>query len=324
VARAQQEVVAAAVEPLLAASGITHRYGAREVLCGLSFEVARGEAFGFLGPNGAGKTTTFHILCGLTAPSGGELRLGGMPVGPGDRRLRTRMGVVFQSLSLDLKLTARENLLLGAALYRLPRQRARARADELLGAFELADRAGDAVQTFSGGMRRRLEIARALIHRPEILVMDEPTSGLDEPTFQRTWRRLDELRRDQGLTVLVTTHRPEEAERCSRLAVLAGGRIIACETPEALRSRVAGDVVLVEAEGPEEVARVAAERLGVDCQLRDGRVVIERERGHELIPRLVEAFPPGRLRSVGLRRPSLGDAFVKLTGRDLTDEEKAR
>src|SRR5262249_10845633 len=157
----------------LRADGIVHRFGQRSVLDGLSFSVARGEAFGFLGPNGAGKTTAFHVLCGLLLPTAGTLRLCGEPVRPGDRQLRTRMGVVFQSLSLDLKLTARENLLLGAALYRIPPAQAQKRADELLALFELADRAGEAVQKLSGGMRRRLEIARALIHGPEILVMDE-------------------------------------------------------------------------------------------------------------------------------------------------------
>jgi ABC-2 type transport system ATP-binding protein len=301
----------------LQARDVVHRYGDRVVLDGLSFSVGRGEAFGFLGPNGAGKTTTFHILCGLLAPSAGELRLGGEAVRPGDRRLRKRMGVVFQSLSLDLKLTARENLLLGAALYRLPRAEARRRADELLALIDLTDRAGEAVQKFSGGMRRRLEIARALIHRPEILVMDEPTSGLDEATFQRTWTRLHELREREGLTILLTTHRPEEAEKCDRLAVLSGGRIVACETPDELRHRVAGDIVSVEADGPDEVARIVSEKFGVAARVAEGRVVIERERGHELIPRLVEAFPAGRLRTVGMRRPSLGDAFVKITGQEL-------
>ena len=301
----------------LRADGIFHRYGERAVLEGLSFGVARGEAFGFLGPNGAGKTTTFHILCGLLAPTAGELRLGDRVVRPGDRRLRTRMGVVFQSLSLDLKLTARENLLLGAALYRIPRAEARRRADELLTMMDLADRAREAVQKFSGGMRRRLEIARALIHKPEILVMDEPTSGLDEATFQRTWARLHELRAKEQLTILLTTHRPEEAEKCDRLAILSGGKIVACETPDELRHRVSGDIVTLEAENPDEIVRAVNEKFAVGARLAEGRVVIERERGHELIPRLVEAFPAGRLRTVGMRRPSLGDAFVKITGEEL-------
>ena len=301
----------------LRADGIFHRYGERAVLEGLSFGVARGEAFGFLGPNGAGKTTTFHILCGLLAPTAGELRLGDRVVRPGDRRLRTRMGVVFQSLSLDLKLTARENLLLGAALYRIPRAEARKRADELLTMMDLADRAREAVQKFSGGMRRRLEIARALIHKPEILVMDEPTSGLDEATFQRTWARLHELRAKEQLTILLTTHRPEEAEKCDRLAILSGGKIVACETPDELRHRVSGDIVTLEAENPDEIVRAVNEKFAVGARLAEGRVVIERERGHELIPRLVEAFPAGRLRTVGMRRPSLGDAFVKITGEEL-------
>ena len=308
--------------PLLRADGVSHRFGPREVLRGLSFEVGRGEIFGFLGPNGAGKTTAFQVLCGLTAPTGGRLELGGQPVRPGDRRLRTRMGVVFQSLSLDLKLTARENLLLGAALYRIGRPDARARARELLELTELTDRADEPVQRFSGGMRRRLEIARALIHRPEILVMDEPTAGLDEVAFQRTWTRLIELRERTQLTILLTTHRPEEAERCDRLAVLQGGRIVACESPDALRRRVSGDVIVIEADDADALARALGAKLGLAARVEaPARLTLEHERGHELIPRIVEAFAPGRIRSLGLRRPSLGDAFVKLTGHLLAEDE---
>jgi ABC-2 type transport system ATP-binding protein len=305
-------------EPFLVARAVSHAYGERQVLTGLSFEVPRGETFGVLGPNGAGKTTTFHILCGLLRPSGGELRLGGQAIRPGDRKLRTRMGVVFQTCSLDLKLTARENLLLGAALHRMRRKDARARAAELLERAELGDRADEPVGRFSGGIRRRLEIARALVHRPEVLVMDEPTAGLDEMSFQSTWRRLIALREAEQLTILLVTHRPEEAEHCSRLAVLDGGRVIACETPAALRERVSGDVLTIEADRAFEVAAEIERRFGLRARtVETDRVLIERERGHELVPRLVEAFAPGRLRSVGLRRPSLADAFMQLTGRDL-------
>jgi len=151
--------------------------------------------------------------------------------------------------------------------------------------------------------------------------MDEPTSGLDEATFQRTWKRLDELRAREGLTILLTTHRPEEAERCDRLAVLANGAIACCETPEELGRRVSGDIVTVEAENPEEIAAACTAKLGVPARVAEGKVLIERERGHELIPRLVEAFPKGRLRTVGMRCPSLADAFLKLTGQELAEDE---
>src|SRR5262249_10484960 len=180
--------------PLIEARDLEHRYRERRVLTGVSFAVAEAEIFGFLGPNGAGKTTTFRVLCGLAAPSAGDLRLAGAKVAAGDRRLRARMGVVFQSSALDAKLTGRENLLLSAALYRVPRATAQARTSERLELMELGERADEPVARYSGGMRRRLDIARALVHRPSILVMDEPTAGLDEPSFQRTWARLFELR----------------------------------------------------------------------------------------------------------------------------------
>jgi ABC-2 type transport system ATP-binding protein len=307
----------AATPPRLAAVGLRVRYGDREVLQGLSFEVAPGEIFGLLGPNGAGKTTAFQALAGLVPCDAGAVLLDGETLRMGDRRLRQRLGIVFQQPSLDTRLTARENLLLGAGLYRVPRAIARERAQRLLALVDLADRAGDAVKTFSGGMRRRLEICRALVHDPEILVMDEPTSGLDQAGFERIWDRLSELREARGLTLLVTTHRPEEAERCDRLALLCDGRAVACDTPERLKAQVSGDVVVLDASDPPgAAARVRAE-FGLEARIADGLVFLEREAGHELIPRLVEAFPPGHLRSVNLHRPSLADVFLHFTGRAL-------
>ncbi len=313
----------AAGAPRLSAQGITFGYGERRVLEGLSFEAEPGEIFGFLGPNGAGKSTLFSILTGLRTPEAGELRLDGEPLAFGSRELRARTGVVFQEPSLDLKLTARENLLLGAALFRVPRRAARERAERLLAAAGLEERADEQAGRLSGGMRRRLELARALIHRPSILIMDEPTTGLDAAAFRRAWQALLELRREEGLTLLLTTHRPDEGEHCDRLAVLAQGRIVACEPPEALRARVAGDVLEVEAEDPGALASEIASRLRLQARAGPHGVTIERERGHELVPRLVEAFPPGRFRSVSVRRPTLADAFLELTGRALADEPRA-
>ena len=312
---------------LLEARDLCHSYGDRKVLDGLSFEIQRGEVFGFLGPNGAGKTTTFQLLTGLLTAQSGELRLEGRKVVLGDRRLRLKLGVVFQSPSLDQKLTARENLALGAALYAVPRKAARERVARLLDFAELSDRADEPVQRFSGGMRRRLELARALVHSPEILILDEPTSGLDEASFQRAWARLARLREEEGLTVLVTTHRPEEAERCQRLLVLHRGRAAACDSVEGLRGRVSGDVVTVDlGDGlePADAVRTLQEKLGLEARPGDRSVTIEHERGHEWIPRIVEAFPQGSLRAVNLRRPSLADVFLTLTGRALELDEAER
>jgi ABC-2 type transport system ATP-binding protein len=306
----------------LSAEGLRFSYGDRVALDGVSFSIRAGEVFGFLGPNGAGKSTLFSILAGLLPASAGQLFLDGRPLDPSTRTLRARMGVVFQEPSLDAKLSAEENLRLGAALFRVPREEARRRAAELLAAAGLSDRARDPVGKLSGGMRRRLEIARALVHRPEVLLLDEPTTGLDALSFRRTWEALRDLRGPGGTTVVLTTHRPDEAAHCDRLAILSRGRVIAVETPESLLSRVAGDVVVVEASGAEQLAAEIAERFGVVTRASGDAVSIERERGHELVPRLVEAFPDGRFQSVSVRRPSLADAFLHVAGEDLAAEAR--
>jgi len=310
-----------ALAPALSAGGLSFAYRGRPVLTDVSFEVMPGEVFGFLGRNGAGKSTLFAILAGLLAPASGRLFAGGRPVDARDAALRARTGVVFQSPSLDPKLSCRENLMLAAALFRVPGRQARERAARLLAEAGLGDRAGEAAGKLSGGLRRRLELARALVHRPAILILDEPTTGLDAAAFARTWETVEALRRQEGLTVLLTTHRPEEAERCDRLAVLAHGTILTCETPAELVSRIAGDVLEVEAADPAGLAADVAARLGLRSRVTARGITVERERGHELVPRLVEAFPPGRLRSVSVRRPTLADAFVDLTGGSLAEEE---
>jgi ABC-2 type transport system ATP-binding protein len=297
--------------------GLTRRFGERVAVDGLTVDIARGEVFGFLGPNGAGKSTTFHLLTGLLAPDAGRVLIDGQEAPPTDGRVRRRLGVVFQEPSLDDKLTGLENLKLGAALYGLSGKRADARISELLALVDLADRAKEPVERFSGGMKRRLEIARVLIHEPEILVMDEPSRGIDAPTQRRIWEQLLELKRARRMTILLTTHQPDEAEYCDRLAVLDHGRVIACDTPEVLRQQVGGDVVTLDGDAPEELGRDVAARFGLQPRVVDGAVVLETPRGHELIPRLVEALPPGRLRAVGMRRPTLADVFVHLTGRGL-------
>ena len=308
--------------PRLALQDVAFRYGKREVLRGVSLEVRPGEIFGLLGPNGAGKSTLFSILAGLLVPAGGRFFLDGREIAAGARALRARSGIVFQAPGLDGKLTARENLRLAASLHGVPRAAARERVARLLASAGLSERAREQVDRLSGGMRRRLELARALVHRPDLLVMDEPTTGLDAAAFRAFWEEVEALRRGEGLTVVLTTHRPDEAERCDRLAVLAGGRIVACETPEALRSRIPGDVVVVEADGPEAVAAELAARLGVPTRVRDGLVLVEREAGHTLVPRIVEAFPAGRLRAVSLRRPTLADAYLALTGASLDEDRE--
>jgi ABC-2 type transport system ATP-binding protein len=299
---------------LLKVEGLTRRFGDRVAVDGVALEVGQGEVFGLLGPNGAGKSTTFQILAGLLRPDAGQLTFRGQPVAFDSAAMRAQMGVVFQKNSLDDQLTAEENLMLGARLYAVPANLARERMRELLALFELGDRAGERVVGWSGGMRRRLELARALIHRPALLLLDEPTQGLDDVSFQKLWAHLRALRQSHDLTVLLTTHRPEEAEGCDRLAVLDAGKRVACETPAVLASKVGGDVITIEATEPEEVAAALCSRLGLDAQVVDGRIRVERSEGHGWIPRIVESLPHGRLTSISLRRPTLADVFLKLTG----------
>jgi len=308
------------VPPRLSLQGLTVHRAGREVLRDVSLSVNPGEIVGVLGPNGAGKSTLFAILAGLLPAGAGAVELDGRPLARGARALRAAAGFVFQSSGLDGKLSAEENLRLAAALRRVPRGEARARAEELLAGAGLAGRAREPVERLSGGMRRRVELCAALVHAPALLVMDEPTTGLDAASFRAFWAEVEARRRTAGLTVVVATHRPEEAERCDRLVVLAGGRVVADAPPAALRARVPGEVVVIEADAPEEIAAELSRRLGLAARVRPDGVHVEREAAHALVPRVVEAFPPGRLRTVSIRRPTLADAYLAVTGASLEAE----
>jgi ABC-2 type transport system ATP-binding protein len=303
--------------PLLQLEGLTRRFKSRVALDGLSLSVRAGEIVGLLGPNGAGKSTTFQVLAGLLAPDAGRVLFEGRPLSLHDPALRQRLGIIFQRGSLDDLMSARENLLLGARLYGLTGERAHTRVEQMLRLIGLEARGDERVVTWSGGMRRRLELARALVHQPRVLLMDEPTQGLDEASFRSFWAHLRALRDTEGLTVLLTTHRADEAQLCDRLAVLDAGRLVATDTPAALAARVGGDILLLEGREPEALAAEVRERLGLDARVVEGRVQVEAEQGHALVPRLVEALPAGRLASVSLRRPTLADVFLQLTGRTL-------
>ncbi len=301
----------------LEAIDLTRRYGDRVAVDKLCFTVARGEVLGFLGPNGAGKTTAFSMLAGTLAADAGSIVLDGERMTPGARALRARMGVVFQHPSVDAKLTARENLAMGASLYGLVGRDAKDRVSWGLDLVGLGDRADDLVETYSGGMRRRLELARVLLHRPEVVLLDEPTQGLDVGATRRIWTQLLDLRKRESITILLTTHSPEEAEHCDRIVVLDKGRSIASGSPDELRAKVGGDVITIEAAEPEALVADLKARLGIDAKVVDDKVVFKQLRAHEAIPRLVEAFPDGRLRSVGMRAASIGDVFLELTGKSL-------
>jgi ABC-2 type transport system ATP-binding protein len=303
--------------PRLRARDLRRRFGARAALDGVSFEVYPGESLGLLGPNGAGKTTAFRVLSGLIPADGGAIDLDGAAASPADPAYRARIGVVFQEPSIDLKLSGRENLALGAALYGIRRPEAARRIDGALALMELGARAGDAASTYSGGMRRRIEIARVLLHDPDLLLLDEPGRGVDPEALRRIWDQLGALRRERQVSLIVTTHQPEEAERCDRIVILDGGRVCASGTPDELRARVAGDVVSVRGDAPDEIARVIEQHLGLATRIAGADVAIEAPRGHEVVPRIAELFAPGRLRSIATARPTLADVFAKLTGRGL-------
>jgi ABC-2 type transport system ATP-binding protein len=307
--------------PRLRVAGLTRRFGARAALDGVSFDVAPGELFGLLGPNGAGKTTAFRLLSGLLPADGGTMALDGQSVDGTDTRYRAALGVVFQDPSLDLKLTGRENLRLGAALYGLSRPLAARRIDEALALMDLGARADEAASKYSGGMRRRIEIARVLLHEPSLLLLDEPGRGVDPEALRRIWDQIVSLAAARGLSVIVTTHQPEEAERCHRIAILDGGKLVAVGTPDELRAHVAGDLVRVCGERPDEIRVLVTSRLGLPGRVVDGEALFETPRGHEIVPRIAELFGAGRITSIATSRPTLADVFAKLTGRGLTDDK---
>lgn len=292
---------------MITVENLTHRYGERVALDNVSFTVQRGELFGLLGPNGGGKTTLFRILSTLVKPQQGRVLMAGEPM---DRR---RFGVVFQSPSLDKKLTVAENLRHHGHIYGLSGAPLATRMDELLTRFGLADRRSELVEKLSGGLRRRVELAKGLLHRPELLLLDEPSTGLDPLVRRELGDHLEELRAKDGVTILLTTHIMEEAERCSRLALLDRGKLVALDKPAVLKTRVGGDVITVGARDPEGLRDAIARRFSIEATVIDHTVRIERPRGHEFIPTLIEAFP-GEIDSASVGKPTLEDVFIHLTG----------
>jgi ABC-2 type transport system ATP-binding protein len=307
-------------EAAIATEQLIKRYGEIEAVRGIDLSVMPGEIFGFLGPNGAGKSTTISMLCTLLRPTSGRAAVAGVDVVRDPDSVRAAIGLVFQDPALDEQLTARENLEFHAFLYDVPRAIRAQRIDEVLDMVELRDRASSKVLTFSGGMKRRLEIARGILHSPEVLFLDEPTRGLDPQTRSHIWGYLRDLRRREGITIFMTTHYMDEAEFCDRIAIIDMGRIVALGTPDELKARVGGDVVTIATTDNAASAAELGSKFGLTPAVDDGTLRIEVSDGAALIPHLVRDLS-ARVTAVTLRRPSLDDVFLKLTGRAIREEQ---
>jgi len=286
---------------------------------GVSFEVNEGETFGFLGPNGAGKTTTIKILCTLLKPSRGRAWISDFDVLKSAKDVRRSIGIIFQDPSLDDRLTAYENLKFHAIIYKVPRKERTSRINQVLEMAELEDRRNSLVRTFSGGMKRRLEIARGLLHEPKVLFLDEPTLGLDPQTRNRIWDYLHTLRRTKNITFFLTTHYMDEAENCDRIAIIDYGKIIALDTPDNLKRMVKGDIVTVRTQNDALAQKELGDKYQVAVQCDSSGLHFEMANGEEFVPLLVKnAKVP--ITAVGVRRPTLDDVFLKLTGREIRAE----
>lgn len=301
-------------------AGLRHRYGNRNALDGIDLRIERGEVYGLLGPNGGGKTTLFRILSTLLEPSEGTVRVLDRDPFRDAAEIRARIGVVFQHASLDLKLTVLENLRHQGHLYGLRGRALRERIESILGSVGLTDRKDDRTEELSGGLRRRVDLARGLLHRPELLLFDEPSSGLDPLARRTLWDDLQRLRDDQGATVLLTTHFIEEAERCDRVGILDRGRFVAQGAPDALKRSMNKDVLVIEAEHTEALRAEIETKVGAATALVDGTVRIECDDGQAMMASLYAGFRE-QISAVRLGRPTLEDVFIRETGRPFETEE---
>ncbi len=308
-------------EQVISADGLARSFGRTEAVRGVSFAVSEGEIFGFLGPNGAGKTTTISMLCTLLEPSAGHASVAGHDVVADRAAVRRAIGLVFQDPTLDEYLTALQNLRFHAYAYGVPKRVREKRIHELMTLMELWERRNSSVREFSGGMKRRLEIARGLLHHPHILFLDEPTLGLDPQTRHRIWRYVLDLRQREGLTIFLTTHYMDEAENCDRVAIIDEGEIVALDRPDVLKDSLGGDIVTLRVEDPEAAIAELAVRYELEAAVSNGgdSVAFGVARADEFLPELMRGFPLDIL-SVSVRRPTLDDVFLARTGHSIRDE----
>jgi len=286
----------------------------------ISFTVAQGEIFGFLGPNGAGKTTTINILCTLSKPTSGQAIIDGFDVVHQQSQVRRSIGLVFQDPSLDERLSGLQNLRFHALVYDIPASVREQRIEQMLTMVELWDKRHSEVRTYSGGMKRRLELARGLLHHPKVLFLDEPTLGLDPQTRNRMWEYILELRQRERTTIFLTTHYMDEAEKADRIAIIDHGKLIVTDTPESLKKLVAKDIIFIKTDDNKKAAEEIKLRYRIEARHDSDGLTFEIDNGEEFLPTFVKEFGTNII-SISLRRPSLDDVFLKLTGREIREEE---
>ena len=303
---------------IIRVEGLVKKFGEFTAVAGIDFTVQAGEIFGFLGPNGAGKSTTIKILATLLKGSGGKASLAGYDVAVSPNEVRQCIGLVFQDQSLDERMTAKENLWFHSMLYDVPKDLFVTRMEQVLTMVDLMDRKDSLVRTFSGGMKRRLEIARGLLHHPKVLFLDEPTLGLDPQTRNAIWKHVRKLRDEVGTTVFMTTHYMDEAENCDHIAIIDHGKIQAIDTPANLKRSIGGDTIVVG--GDDGLLEELKARYKVDVQKTGGEFQFQMPSGAEFVPKIVSDFA-GRIRSIQVKQPSLEDVFLRLTGRAIRDQE---
>ncbi len=319
---ARKSIISMSSSSAICVQNLSYRYGDRQALAEVSLEIAAGEIFIFLGPNGGGKSTLFRLLSTLLSLQTGEAEILGFDLRRQVAAIRERIGVVFQSPSVDRKLTVGENLLHQGHLYGLSGAELTRRRQAMLERFRLTDRVRDRVETLSGGLRRRVELAKGLLHHPQLLLLDEPSTGLDPAARSDMWNYLRQLREQDGVTIVLTTHLLEEADNADRIAILDRGKLVAIDSPDALRSTVGGDAVTIQTAEPERIAEGIHARLGATASVIDGAVRLEIPDGHQWIARIVEAFP-GQIDAITLGKPTLEDVFIDRTGHRLEDLEMA-
>ncbi len=299
--------------PDIVANNLSFHYPGRRALDGVSFAVEENRLFGLLGPNGGGKTTLFRILCTLAMPTSGSATIRGWDVVREAYRARQEIGVVFQTNSIDGELTVSENLRNQGRLYGLGGAVLQDRIDRLSDQFRLRDRLGELAKKLSGGLQRRVEIAKSLLHSPRVLLLDEPSAGLDPNARYDLWNLVASIRAEKDITILITTHLMDEADRCDTLAILDRGRLVSSGTPDCLKDRIGGDVITIKTADPSEFGAQLQQRFGCRAMVVDGTVRLETQRGHEFVARLIEAFP-GSVEAITVSRPTLEDVFVHETG----------